>query len=345
MSQGQNLYSKAGVDANKGDQLVDWIIQHRGDQAPGVVSGVGGFAALFRPDFRGMVDPLLVASTDGVGTKVLLASQTGKLHGLGQDLVAMCVNDLYCTGGVPLFFLDYYATSKLDEVQFKAVISGIQKACSQVKIPLLGGETAEMPGLYAPKDFDLAGFVVGLVDSPKRLDSSMVRHGDILYALPSSGFHSNGFSLLRKWVEEFNLTQDDVAYMLTPTMLYEIIPELLREMPPSTVHGLAHITGGGLSGNIPRVLPPGAIAEIEKSLLRVPAPMNSIFARCGVSALEVENIFNIGIGMVAVIEPSEEAGFREFCRKKRVDAYAIGRISLPQQQSSSHHEEAEVRYV
>jgi phosphoribosylformylglycinamidine cyclo-ligase len=345
MTQGQNLYSQAGVDVKKGDQLVDWIQGNQGDQTQRVVSGVGGFAALFRPDFRGMTDPLLVASTDGVGTKVLLATQTGFLDGLGQDLVAMCVNDLYCTGASPLFFLDYYATSTLDEGQFKAVISGIQRACSVVKIPLLGGETAEMPGLYAPKEFDLAGFVVGLVDGPRRLDPSMVQDGDCVYAIPSSGFHSNGFSLLRKWVKDFNLSAQDIDYLLTPTMLYAMIPDLIKELPPSTIHGLAHITGGGLSGNIPRVLPRGAVAEIHKKLIRVPAQMESLFARCGVSAIEVENIFNLGIGMVAVIESNKEGIFQELCQNKSIDTYRIGEIRLRHQQKSHELEEAEVLYV
>jgi len=276
---------------------------------------------------------------------VLLASQTGKLGGLGQDLVAMCVNDLYCTGGTPLFFLDYYATSQLDESQFKAVIAGIQRACEICNIPLLGGETAEMPGLYAPKEFDLAGFVVGMVDGAKKLDPSMVSDGDLLYALPSSGFHSNGYSLLRKWVDQFHLSSDEIDYLLTPTTLYHRMPSILKEMDPSTVHGLAHITGGGLSGNIPRVLPKGAVARIERKAVRVPSQMAAIFDRCGVSALEVENIFNIGVGMVAVIERSAGKAFESLCLKNGMESYPIGHICLEDRPSSEELQEAEVQYV
>ncbi len=332
MSQHLDLYKKAGVDVSKGDTLVDWLQESSGPRDPRVISGVGGFAALFRPDLRGLQDPLLVASTDGVGTKVMLGSQTGRLSGLGQDLVAMCVNDLYCTGATPLFFLDYYATSKLEDGQFKQVLSGIQGACRQASMALLGGETAEMPGLYPAKEFDLAGFVVGMVDGTKTLGSHRVQEGDLLYGLPSSGFHSNGYSLIRKWIVDHSLPIDQpewLDFLMAPTTIYHQIPPLLNQLGVDLVHGLAHITGGGISGNLPRVLPEGSIARVDFNKIPVPPMMAKVFQACGVTAREMEAVFNVGCGMIAVIQKDSGARFEKASLDLGLTVRALGDICFP----------------
>jgi phosphoribosylformylglycinamidine cyclo-ligase len=328
VSQRPDLYKEAGVDVDKGDRLVEWL---QGGKAPtatrygATVSGIGGFAALFRPNFKGMTDPLLISSTDGVGTKVLLGIQTGKLKGLGLDLVAMCVNDLYTIGGRPLFFLDYYATGALDEAQFKDVLTGIKTGCAQSGALLLGGETAEMPGLYQRGHFDLAGFVVGVVDGETMLGPSRVKAGDRLYALPSSGFHSNGFSLLRKWAEG-ETDQGVLDRLMTPTRIYHEIPELVDTLGSGTFHALANITGGGISGNLPRVIPAHLACHIELGAVPTPAWMRAFLESKGTTVRAQEAVFNGGCGMIAVVAREGAAKFETAAKAAQLDVTPIGDV-------------------
>jgi phosphoribosylformylglycinamidine cyclo-ligase len=328
---GLDLYKEAGVDVDKGDRLVDWLKEsessshHRYGR---VVSGIGGFSGLFRPDFSGMKDPLLVSGTDGVGTKVLLAIESGLLEGLGLDLVAMCVNDLYTIGARPLFFLDYYATGRLDEAQFKAVLTGIRRGCVQSGAALMGGETAEMPGLYEKGHFDLAGFVVGVVDGARALGPERVKAGDLLYALESSGFHSNGYSLVRHWLKQRKAPASPalLAQLMAPTRIYHEIPAILDEVSPETLHALANITGGGISGNLPRVIPDGLVCRIDAAKLRTPDWMRAFIAESGSTPLEQEAVFNLGAGMIAAVAPAGAAAFERVTAAHGVGAYPIGRL-------------------
>ncbi len=327
MTEKKDLYKESGVDVEKGDALVDWLKDTGSSSVHGgeVVSGIGGFAALYRPNFSGMKDPLLVSGTDGVGTKVLLAIEEKQLEGLGYDLVAMCVNDLYTVGGKPLFFLDYYATGVLDEEQFKSVLKGIRSALNQCETALMGGETAELPGLYEKGHFDLAGFVVGVVDGAKRLKPDMVKTGDVLIALESSGFHSNGYSLLRKWLKA-KPERSHITYALNPTRIYHELPHIHRVMPEGSIHALANITGGGISGNLPRVLPEGVTAVIEKRLVPISKEMKTIFDAHGADFESVESVFNMGAGMIAAVAKDEAERFIDECAKQKLKAVRIGEI-------------------
>lgn len=342
----KDLYKEAGVDVAKGDRLVEWLQNDKtGDGTQrtrygSTVSGIGGFAALFRPDFRGLADPLLITSTDGVGTKVLLGIESGILTGLGQDLVSMCVNDLYTIGGRPLFFLDYYATGALDEAQFKDVLTGIKGACKQSGALLLGGETAEMPGLYEKGHFDLAGFVVGVVDGKKMLGPAHVRSGDKLYAIASSGFHSNGYSLVRRWVKDSGtVNRALMEKLMTPTRVYHEIPDLLDALGTEAFHSLANITGGGISGNLPRVMPEGVDCHITASALPVPGWMRDFIESHGTSVLAQEAVFNLGCGMIAAIAPNATTSFEAAARKAGLDVHAIGEVK-----TSSAGGEAQVHF-
>lgn len=329
MTQKTNLYRDAGVDIQKGDSLVGWLqsdtsapVHPLGD----VVSGIGGFSALFRPKFGNMKDPLLVSGTDGVGTKVLLGLETKRLLGLGSDLVGMCVNDLYTIGGTPLFFLDYYATGELDEGQFKEVLKGIKIGLDRCQTILLGGETAELPGLYAKGHFDLAGFVVGVVDGATRIHPDLVEDGDILVALASSGFHSNGYSLVRTWLQKKPVADDLLEKIMTPTRIYGEIPRILEKLPVQSVHALANITGGGISGNLPRVLPKGVKAEIERQKIPTPDWMMAFCDDHGASFEDVEGIFNLGAGMIAALDPKVLDTFLNTCSQEGLEACVVGRI-------------------
>ncbi|HYX33561.1 MAG TPA: phosphoribosylformylglycinamidine cyclo-ligase [Oligoflexus sp.] len=325
---GKDLYKESGVDVAKGDALVDWLQSRKADQVSGgqVVSGIGGFAALFRPDFSGMEDPLLVSGTDGVGTKVLLGIEHNQLEGLGIDLVAMCVNDLYTVGGRPLFFLDYYATGILDENQFKAILSGIRQGLAQSSAALLGGETAELPGLYEKGHFDLAGFVVGVVDGKKRLQPELVKRGDKLIALNASGFHSNGYSLVRKWLAEKPVDRTMLDRILQPTKIYHEVPELLKRLGWGPLHALANITGGGISGNLPRVLPEGLDAQIDPKKIPTPDWMRAFYESHGASFEDVEGVFNMGAGMIAVVAAEAEAKFHQISKELGLGCASIGEM-------------------
>ena len=321
------LYKAAGVDIEKGDELVSWLKSGEDSGSGGeVVSGIGGFAALFRPNFSGMTDPLLISGTDGVGTKVLLGIDHGQLRGLGQDLVAMCVNDLYCVGGRPLFFLDYYATGALDKEQFKEVLAGIREGLSQCQTALLGGETAELPGLYKSGHFDLAGFVVGVVDSPRQMKAANVKQGDVLIALESSGFHSNGYSLVRKLIADTPISAELLHRLLEPTRIYGRLPELFSRFGPETIHGVANITGGGISGNLVRCLPKGVSAMVVRDKLPTPDWMTSFIGGHGLDFEQVEGVLNMGVGMVLTASADQGHQVAEQCVRLGMPAKVIGEV-------------------
>ena len=299
----RDAYRDAGVDIAAGDALVARIgplakKTHR----PGVLGGLGGFGGLFALDGR-YDDPVLVSGTDGVGTKLLLAEHLGRFDTVGIDLVAMCANDVLCAGAEPLFFLDYLATGKLDVDQAARTIAGIAKGCELAGCALLGGETAEMPGMYAPGRIDLAGFVVGAVERSAILRPEHVSPGDVLVGLPSSGLHSNGYSLARKLLVDVETPDPDVLdALMVPTEIYvsRVLPLL-----DGSVHGVAHITGGGLIENVPRMLPDGLGADIDRSSW-APLPLFDTLKRAGdLSDRELFRTFNMGIGMVLAVAPDQ----------------------------------------
>lgn len=305
-------YKSAGVDVEAGDQLVDWLEKEASQNAEKspeylenkkrVHSGIGGFASLFDIQFSEMKKPLLVTCTDGVGTKVLLASHFEDYSGVGQDLVAMCVNDLLCTGGQPLQFLDYFATGQLDLNQAQAFLKSVQKACADSDCVLIGGETAEMPGVYHGKDFDCAGFAVGIVDQEKAWGATRVRTGDILIGLKSSGFHSNGYSLLRK-IFAADLETYKKA-LLQPTRLYvEPIKKLKAAGLHEKVHAASHITGGGVQ-NIPRVLPQGLGVSLKP--WRLSRDYEEVCKRTGKDFFAMAEVLNMGLGFVLIVDPQDQ---------------------------------------
>ena len=290
-------YKQAGVDIKAGQSLVDWLQSERPQKWPHqdrLVSKIGGFSALFRGGFPEMESPCLVSATDGVGTKVLLATHFRRFEEVGQDLVAMCVNDLVCCGAQPLFFLDYYATGKLDLKAAQSFLKGVQRACLESNCALIGGETAEMPGVYREKDFDCAGFAVGVVDEKTTLGPHLVKAGDRLMAFPSSGFHSNGFSLLRQvFATDLSHWQDE---LMTPTKLYaQPVQQLLLI---KGLHALAHITGGGMD-NLCRVMPKGTKAQLKK--WEIPAPFLEVKRRVQLDLNSLLKTLNCGVGMVAIV--------------------------------------------
>ncbi|WP_299789331.1 phosphoribosylformylglycinamidine cyclo-ligase [uncultured Marivita sp.] len=312
MTDGKNgiTYADAGVDIDAGNALVERIKPAAKRTArPGVMSGLGGFGALFDLKGAGFTDPVLVAATDGVGTKLRIAIDTGHVDGVGIDLVAMCVNDLVCQGAEPLFFLDYFATGKLDTDTAARVIEGIAEGCARSGCALIGGETAEMPGMYPAGDFDLAGFAVGAMERGTDLPKG-VAEGDVLLGLASDGVHSNGYSLVRKLVEVSGLGWDADcpwtegslgAALLTPTRLY--VKQALAAVQAGGVHALAHITGGGLTENLPRVLPDGMGAQIDLSAWDLPPVFKWLAATGEMAEVELLKTFNCGIGMILVVDP------------------------------------------
>jgi phosphoribosylformylglycinamidine cyclo-ligase len=328
-------YADAGVDIDAKMSAVARAKEAiRSTFTPGVVGDVGGFGGLFRPDFAGLADPLLVASTDGVGTKLKVAALAG-VHGtVGQDLVNHCVNDILVQGARPLFFLDYIAVGTMDPAVVGEILQGFAKACRENGCALLGGETAEMPGVYAPGDYDLAGTIVGVVDRPKLLDGSRVRDGDLLFGLPSSGLHTNGYSLARKIFFEISaLGPHDVVPEIGSTVaeaLLAVHRSYLRPVLPLVEDGLlsamSHITGGGFPDNIPRVLPEGVDAVVRPDAWTWPKLFHALAARGRVPREEMLRVFNCGIGLVLVV-PAAGAG----TVKRRLDAAGepwteIGRI-------------------
>lgn len=305
-------YKDAGVDIDAGDALVQAIKPiAKATARPEVMASLGGFGALFELPVGKYKNPVLVSGTDGVGTKLRLAIDTGKHDQVGIDLVAMCVNDLIVQGAEPLFFLDYYATGKLDINVAKDVIQGIGEGCKQSGCALIGGETAEMPGMYPVGDYDLAGFCVGIVEKDQLIDGSQVKAGDILLGLASSGPHSNGYSLIRKIIEISgeDLSQDLagqplVNALMAPTRIY--VKSLLELFTQVNVKALSHITGGGLIENLPRVMPNNTCAQVNSQSWQRPAVFDWLQDRGNVDPIEMHRTFNCGIGMVLVIDQADQ---------------------------------------
>lgn len=301
-------YREAGVDVTAGYKAVELMKKHVArTQTPGVVSGIGGFGGLFQPDLTGMKEPVLVSGTDGVGTKLKLAFMMDKHDTVGIDCVAMCANDVACAGAKPLFFLDYVAVGKNVPERVAQIVAGVAEGCVQAGCALIGGETAEMPGFYPKEEYDLAGFCVGMADKAKLIDGAQMKAGDALIGVASSGVHSNGFSLVRK---VFNITPERLdLYMyefgktlgeelLTPTRIY--VKPLLALMEQVDVHGVSHITGGGFYENIPRMLPEGLRAAVEKAKVPV-RPIFKVIQGEGISEHDMYNTFNMGVGLCVAV--------------------------------------------
>ncbi|MEB3229591.1 MAG: phosphoribosylformylglycinamidine cyclo-ligase [Leptolyngbyaceae bacterium] len=328
-------YREAGVDVEAGRAFVDRIRQsvartHR----PGVVGEVGGFGGLFRVP-TGYQDPILVSGTDGVGTKLKIAHGVQRHDTVGIDLVAMCVNDVLTCGAEPLFFLDYIATSALNPEQLAAVVEGISQGCQQAGCALLGGETAEMPGFYQPGEYDLAGFCVGIVDRPKMIDGSKIAVGDVAIALPSSGVHSNGFSLVRKilavndlgWGDRSPFAPDQTVgeVLLTPTQIYvkPILSLLNADLP---IHGMAHITGGGLPENLPRCLQPDQAVTVDPTSWSIPPVFEWLEQLGTVERWEMFNTFNMGVGFVAIAPPTYAEAIMDHLAQQGIAAWVMGEV-------------------
>ncbi len=329
-------YRAAGVDITAGYRAVELMKEHvKRTETPGVLGGLGGFGGLFRPDLAGMAEPVLVSGTDGVGTKLKIAFLMDKHDTVGIDCVAMCVNDVVCCGAAPLFFLDYIACGKNVPERIADIVSGVAEGCVQSGAALIGGETAEMPGFYGEDEYDLAGFAVGIVDKPKILDSGAMRPGDAVIAIPSSGVHSNGFSLVRR-VFDVEHGALDRRYpelggslgetLLTPTRIY--VKPVLAMIKVARVRALSHITGGGFYENVPRSIPAGLCARIEKAALRTP-PIFSILAReGGIPERDMYNTFNMGVGMCAVVAAEDaDAALAALAENGAADAYICGEIA------------------
>ena len=307
-------YAAAGVDIEAGYKGVQLMKQHvERTRIPGVVSGIGGFGGLFAPDVSGMAEPILVSGTDGVGTKIRIAQLLDRHDTIGIDCVAMCVNDIVCCGATPLFFLDYIAIGKNEPEKVASIVSGVAEGCVRSGCALVGGETAEHPGVMSPGDYDLAGFAVGLVDKSKMIDNTRMKAGDVILALPSSGLHSNGFSLVRKVfdIEHADLSKplDELdgkslgEELLTPTRRY--VKPVLAALQAARVYGVSHITGGGFYENIPRCLPQGLGARIDKSSLQIPPIFRLLQEKGGIPERDMFNTFNMGTGMVLVVDKED----------------------------------------
>ncbi len=327
-------YAAAGVDIEAGYKGVQLMKQHVArTMIPGVVSDLGGFGGLFAPDLAGMKEPVLVSGTDGVGTKLRVAQLLDQHDTIGIDCVAMCVNDIVCCGAKPLFFLDYIAIGKNEPEKVASIVSGVAEGCVQAGCALIGGETAEHPGVMAPDDYDVAGFSVGLVDKEKVLDQKTMRPGDAVIALASSGLHSNGFSLVRKVLDiehaDLNAPVDELGRslgeeLLTPTKIY--VKPVLAAIRAAKVRGVSHITGGGFYENVPRCVPDGLCAKIEKAALDIP-PIFRMLQRLGnIPERDMFNTFNMGTGMVVIAAREDADKALETLKTQGQAAKIIGEI-------------------
>ena len=325
MAKRRLTYKAAGVDVDLTGSLITQLAPMiRSTRRPGVVGDVGGFGALFKAPGRDMKRPLLVAATDGVGTKLLVARAARRHDTVGVDLVAMSVNDLLCCGAEPLFFLDYFATGGIAPTVYRDVLKGVVRGCRQARCALIGGETAEMPGLYKTGDYDLAGFAVGVVDQDKLIDGSAIRPGDAVLGLKSSGLHSNGFSLARKVFTRSELAGAWGRKLLKPTLIYvRPMLKLIRALP---VLGIAHITGGGFPDNIPRCLPKRLAVRVDRAAWRVPTLFREIQKRGRVDEAEMFRTFNMGIGMIAVVRARHAARARGILAAQKVRTCLLGEI-------------------
>ena len=328
-------YAAAGVDITAGYRSVELMKKHiQRTEIPGVCSDVGGFGGLFLPDLAGMQEPVLVSGTDGVGTKLKIAFLMNKHDTIGIDCVAMCVNDIICCGAKPLFFLDYIACGKNVPEVIEQIVKGVCEGCVQAGCALIGGETAEHPGMMPEDEYDLAGYSTGIVDKAKIIDNKAMRAGDVIIALPSTGVHSNGFSLVRK---VFDVENADLAApvaelggkslgetLLTPTKIYvKPVLALLKEV---AVKGISHITGGGFYENIPRSIPDGLGAKIEKAKIRILPVFSLIAEKGGITERDMFNTYNMGVGMSIVVPAADEDRALKILRDNGEDAYVIGEI-------------------
>lgn len=318
-----NTYKSAGVDKEEGYKTVDKIKKAVGEtHNANVLNHLGSFGAFY--EIGGYKNPVLVSGTDGVGTKLKVALDAKKYDSIGVDCFAMCANDIICHGAKPLFFLDYLACGKLDSDIAAEIVLGMVKACKDNNCALIGGETAEMPGMYQPGDYDVAGFCVGIVEKDQIIDGSKIKAGDKIIALPSSGFHSNGFSLVRKVFSDFNEEFEGKPLyetLLVPTKLYfQDIHKLLNEVELS---GIAHITGGGLYENIPRIIADGLCADIDASKIQIPSVMLELEKRGNIAREEMYGTFNMGVGMIVVVDADHAHKVLELVS----DAYEIGAIT------------------
>ncbi|MBR2830485.1 MAG: phosphoribosylformylglycinamidine cyclo-ligase [Solobacterium sp.] len=327
-------YAAAGVNIEAGYEGVRLMAEHvKRTHIPGVLSDIGGFGGLFQPDLSGMEDPVFVSGTDGVGTKIRIAQLLEKHDTIGVDCVAMCANDIICCGARPLFFLDYIAIGKNDPHKVADIVAGVAEGCVQSGCALIGGETAEHPGVMAADDYDLAGFCVGVVDRKDIIVPEQIREGDVLLALPSSGLHSNGFSLVRKvfdienadlkaYVPELGTTLGEA--LLVPTKLY--VKPVLAAIAAADVHGISHITGGGFYENVPRIMPEGYCAVIEKNRIQVPAIFRLLQEKGEIPERDMYNTYNMGVGMVMAVSAGTAAAAMQALQDNGVEAYEIGVI-------------------
>jgi len=327
-------YAKAGVDIRAGYEGVRLMKKHvERTFIPGVVSDIGGFGGLFAPDLTGMKSPVLVSGTDGVGTKQRIAQLMDRHDTVGIDCVAMCVNDIICCGAKPIFFLDYIAIGKNIPEKVAALVAGVAEGCVQAGCALIGGETAEHPGTMTADDYDLAGFSVGIVDREKVLDNKRMQAGDVILALPSSGIHSNGYSLVRKVfdVEHADLGRyyDDLGTtlgdaLLTPTVIY--VKPVLAAIAAADVKGVSHITGGGFYENIPRSIPDGLCARIEKAAVRTPAVFSLLQRTGDIPERDMFNTYNMGVGMTMITSKDTADKALEVLKAQGVGAYVLGEV-------------------
>ena len=327
-------YAAAGVNIEAGYEGVRLMKKHvERTLIPGVVSDIGGFGGLFAPNIKGMKEPVLVSGTDGVGTKQRIAQLMDRHDTVGIDCVAMCVNDIVCCGAKPLFFLDYIAIGKNDPEKVASLVSGVAEGCVRAGCALIGGETAEHPGTMQPDDYDLAGFSVGLVDKEKVIDRSKVAAGDVVIALASSGLHSNGYSLVRKvfdvehadlsaYVPELGKTLGEA--LLTPTKIY--VKPVLAAIETADVHGISHITGGGFYENIPRSIPDGFCAKIDKAAVKIPPIFKLLQEKGNIPERDMFNTFNMGVGMILIVSKETADAALNALNAAGEDAYIIGEI-------------------
>lgn len=330
-----DIYAKAGVDITAGYKSVELIKKHIAKtNIKGVISSIGGFGGLFELDLKGIKKPVLVSGTDGVGTKLKIAFLMNKHDTIGIDCVAMCVNDIICVGAKPLIFLDYIACGKNYPEKISEIVKGISKGCVQSNCTLIGGETAEMPDFYAKDEYDLAGYSTGVVDKSKIINNSLIKKGDIIIALSSSGIHSNGFSLVRKILNIDNSNINNVVkelgkksigeILLTPTKIY--VKPILKLLKKIKVKGISHITGGGFYENIPRCIPNGLCAEIEKNKIKI-LPIFKYIQKIGnIEERDMFNTFNMGVGMCIIVSKKDAEKTIEILNSCKEDAYIIGKI-------------------
>ncbi len=327
-------YSEAGVSLESGYESIERIRKHIGSTASlGFNGDIGGFGGLFDLYKYGYEEPILVSGTDGVGTKLLLAIQSGKIDTVGEDLVAMCVNDILTCGASPLFFLDYIAVGKNDPAEIERIVAGIASGCRKGSLSLIGGETAEMPDMYEHGHFDLAGFAVGVVEKSRKIDGSALKSGDILIGIPSSGIHSNGYSLVRKVLRD---AQADLSQpfgegtlleaVLTPTRIY--VEEILNLKEQVDIHAMSHVTGGGYYENLPRMISSSSLGlSLDLKEVKVPAVFSYLMDQGDISRDEMYHIFNMGIGFVVVVDPSDAEKTLEILRKTSPDTCIIGSVT------------------